>query len=184
VRAKVSWVEGMRFVGSGDSGHGLLMESKSGEAPPIGSSPMEVVLMALGGCSSIDIVDILRKMRLDLASLEVAIQAERASEPPRVFTKADLEFVASGEGLTQEALRRAVDLSMEKYCSVAAMLARGGTKLTYRYRVEPKRTPESPEEPPALRAPDALKGQGAHPAPAHDLPMPGPPGPARLSEKD
>jgi putative redox protein len=158
MKAKVSWAEGMRFVGVGDTGHGILMESKSGEAPPAGSSPMEMVLIALGGCSSIDIVDILRKMRQDLASLEVVIHAERAPDPPRVFTRAELEFVASGEGLTEEALKRAVDLSMGKYCSVAATLSRGGTKIAHRYRVKPLESrmpppesakPEKPERPSA-----------------------------------
>lgn len=177
MRAKVSWVEGMRFIGASDSGHGLIMESKSGESPPVGSSPMEVVLMALGGCSSIDIVDILRKMRQDLSSLEVVIHAERAPEPPRVFTKADLEFVASGGGLTEDGLKRAVDLSMEKYCSVAAMLQKGGTKIGYRYRIKAEAPPGGADEPGPMSAPEALKSHAAHPQASADLPFPGAPGP-------
>jgi putative redox protein len=144
VKAKVSWVGEMRFVGSADTGHGVIMDSKMSDSPQIGSSPMEMVLMALGGCSSIDIVDILRKMRLELSSLTVDISAERAAEPPRVFTKASLEFVASGPGLTDGALKRAVDLSMDKYCSVAAMLKKGGTDLTYHCKLKDEGAAKAP----------------------------------------
>lgn len=130
----------MRFVGSGDTGHGILMESKLADTPQVASSPMEVVLMALGGCSSVDIVDIMRKQRQELSSLEVAIKAERVQDFPRVFTKADLQFSASGEGLTDTGLQRAVALSMEKYCSVAAILRKSGCEITYSHKlVEPKK---------------------------------------------
>lgn len=184
MRAKVSWVEGMRFVGAGDSGHGVLMESKSGEAPAIGSSPMEMVLIALGGCSSVDIVDILRKMRQGLSSLEVVIHAERAPEPPRVFVKADLEFVASGEGLSDDSFKRAVDLSMDKYCSVAAMLRKSGTQLTYRHRLKVEEPVEAQAEPPKGLPPGGRVPQEAHPQPATDLPFPGSPGPRPYGQKD
>ncbi len=167
----------MRFVGAGDSGHGVLMESKSGEAPPIGASPMEMVLMALGGCSSVDVVDILRKMRQDLGSLDVVLQAERAPEPPRVFVKVDMEFVASGEGLTEQSLKRAVDLSMEKYCSVAAMLRKGGTQIHYRYRLKAKDSLEPSPEVGRPAEPPALHADAAPPRPERDLPFPGGPGP-------
>jgi putative redox protein len=180
MQAKVSWMDGFRFVGVADTGHGVLMDSKMAESPPVGASPMELVLMALGGCSSIDIVDILRKMRQDLSSLEVAIKAERASEPPRVFTNAQIQFVASGEGLTEASLKRAVDLSMEKYCSVAATLTRGGTKITYTCRVGGGGEAAPSEEPPgAAAAPEALRPHEGRPQPSPDLPVPGPPGPMR-----
>lgn len=127
-------------MGSGDTGHGILMESKLADTPQVASSPMEVVLMALGGCSSVDIVDIMRKQRQELSSLEVAIKAERVQDFPRVFTKADLQFSASGEGLTDTGLQRAVALSMEKYCSVAAILRKSGCEITYSHKlVEPKK---------------------------------------------
>jgi putative redox protein len=137
MQAKVTWAGGMRFVGSGDTGHGILMESKLADTPQVASSPMEVVLMALGGCSSVDIVDIMQKMRQDLTSLEVVIKAERVKDFPRVFTKADLEFVVGGEGLTEANLQRAVALSMEKYCSVAAILRKSGCEITYSHKLAP-----------------------------------------------
>lgn len=177
VQAKVSWVGGFRFVGAADSAHGVLMDSKMGETAPLGASPMEMVLMALGGCSSIDVVDILRKMRQPLDTLEVEIKAERAGEPPRVFTKAELLFTASGEGLDEASLKRAVDLSMDKYCSVAAMLSRGGTKITYRCRVEGGGAPAREEGPSSPSTPHSLRPHEAHPQPAPDLPLPGPHGP-------
>jgi len=167
----------MRFVGEGDSGHGVLMESKSGEAPPIGASPMEMVLMALGGCSSVDVVDILRKMRQNLGSLDVVLNAERAPEPPRVFLRVDMEFVASGEGLDEASLKRAVDLSMEKYCSVAAMLRKGGTQITYRHRLKPKDVPEVPAEVGKKALPPGLHAEAVPHHAEPDLPFPGGPGP-------
>ncbi len=164
-------------MGAGDSGHGVLMESKSGEAPAIGASPMEMVLMALGGCSSVDVVDILRKMRQDLGSLDVVLHAERAPEPPRVFLKIEMEFVASGEGLTEASLKRAVDLSMEKYCSVAAMLRKGGTRITHHVRLKAKDAPELPAEVGKHQAPPSLHADASPPHAEPDLPFPGGPGP-------
>lgn len=177
MRAKVSWADGMRFVGSGDSGHGVLMDSKSGETAPIGASPMEMVLMALGGCSAIDVVDILAKMRQDLGSLDVVLHAERAAEPPRVFLNIGVEFVASGEGLTEASLKRAVDLSMEKYCSVGAMLRKGGTKITHTYRLKPKVAPDPPAEVAKRAPPPVLHADAVPPHMEIDLPFPGGPGP-------
>ncbi len=177
MRARVSWAEGTRFVGAADSGHGVLMESKSGETPPVGASPMEMVLMGLGGCSSVDVVDILRKMRQELASLDVVLHAERAAEPPRVFLKVDMEFVASGDGLTEDSLKRAVDLSMEKYCSVAAMLRKGGTRITYRYRLKVRESPELPPEVGKKVAPPGLHAEAFPPQAEPDLPFPAGPGP-------
>jgi putative redox protein len=183
MRAKVSWVAANRFVGSGDSGHGVIMDSKSDEGPAIGSSPMEMVLMALGGCSSVDVVEVLRKMRVALTALEVVLHAERAAEAPRVFTKADLEFVGEGTNLTEMALKRAVDLSMDKYCSVAAMLKGSGCAVTYRYRVREKGLPAEAEGPPKPARPVGLPPGEVHPAPSRDLPFPGPPGPRPHGEK-
>lgn len=164
-------------MGTADSGHGVLMESKSGETPPIGASPMEMVLMALGGCASVDVVDILQKMRQDLGSLDVVLHAERAPEPPRVFLKVDMEFAASGEGLTEASLKRAVDLSMEKYCSVAAMLRKGGTQITHRYRLKVRGVPEVPPEVGKKAAPPGLHADAFPPHAEPDLPFPGGPGP-------
>lgn len=142
MQAKVTWAGGMRFVGSGDTGHGILMESKLSDTPQVASSPMEVVLMALGGCSSVDIVDIMRKQRQELSHLEVHIKAERVKDFPRVFTKAEMVFTAWGEGLTETGLQRAVALSMEKYCSVAAILRKSGCEVTYTHKLEkPKALP-------------------------------------------
>jgi len=177
MRAKVSWVAANRFVGAADSGHGVIMESKSDEGPAIGASPMEMVLLALGGCSSIDVVEILRKMRVALTGLEVVLHAERAPEAPRVFVTADLEFVGEGTDLTGAALKRAVDLSMDKYCSVAAMLKKSGCAVTYRYRVREKGAPTEMETPAKPALPVGPSPGERHPSPSRDVPFPGPPGP-------
>jgi putative redox protein len=172
MQAKVSWIGQMRFVGSADTGHAVVMDSKASGLPPIGSSPMELVLMAMGACSSMDVVDILSKMRVELTSLEVEMKADRAKEPPRVFTKAELAFVASGEGLTDAAFKRAVDLSMAKYCSVAAMLGKGGVHLSHSSRVQDKVPPDTEAE--GGRGTRALSLPGeVHPHAAVDLPFPG-----------
>ena len=183
MRAKVSWVAANRFVGSAESGHGVIIESKSEEGPAIGPSPMEMVLLALGGCSSVDIVEILRKMRVGLTALEVVLHAERAPEAPRVFTKADLEFVGEGTELNEAAMKRAVDLSMDKYCSVAAMLKRSGCEVAYRYRVRVKGPDTEGEAAPKRALPTGVVSTEVHPAPARDLPFPGPPGPRPHGDK-
>lgn len=178
MHAKVEWVTGLRFVGVSGSGHGVVMESKgdSNEAPA-GPSPMEMVLLGLGGCSCVDVVDILRKMRQPLEALEVRLSAERAPEPPKYFTAATLEFVVTGRGLSEAQVKRAVDLSMEKYCSVAATLKNGGCKITYTWKVQEKAPAEKegglPPKPPVPAGVEPTAG--LQPAPA--LPFPGPPGP-------
>ena len=136
MRAKVSWVKGLRFVGTSGSNHAVVMESKKEGEEQAAPSPMEMVLLALGGCASIDIADILRKKRQDFTGLEVEIEGERAPEPPRVFTTVTLEFVISGPGVTDEAVRHAVKLSMDKYCSVASTLQKAGAKTIWKWRNE------------------------------------------------
>ncbi len=99
-------------------------------------TPMELVLMALGSCSAIDVVSILRKARTPAAALRVELAAERREEHPRIFTKIHLEYVVRGEGIKASALERAIKLSEETYCSVAGML-RGSVAITSSYRLEP-----------------------------------------------
>lgn len=119
VEAKVSWTQGEQFVGRGTSGHALVIDSdrQSNTAP----GPMELVLVALCGCTATDVVSILRKKREPFTSLEVRAEAERAQTPPTVYTSIKLIYTVSGP-VTQKAVEDAVRLSEEKYCSVAAML--------------------------------------------------------------
>ncbi|MCA7000636.1 OsmC family protein [Dickeya solani] len=131
MQARVKWVEGLTFLGESASGHQLLMDGNAGDKAP---SPMEMVLMAAGGCSAIDVVSILQKGRHDVADCEVRLTSERREEAPRLFTAINLHFIVTGKGLNDKAVERAVSLSAEKYCSVAMMLEKAVT-ITHSHEV-------------------------------------------------
>ena len=119
VEAKLSWVDGERFVVGASSGHAMVVDSDRQRNTAAG--PMELVLMGLCACTATDAVSILRKKREPLAGLEVHAEAERATTPPTVFTEIKLIYTVSGP-VTLKAVEDAVRLSEEKYCGVAAML--------------------------------------------------------------
>src|SRR5262249_9798908 len=119
VEAKLNWVDGERFIVSASSRHALGMDSDRQRKPA--SGPMELVLMALCACTATDVVSILRKKREPFSSLEVRAEAERAQQPPTVYTSIKLIYIVSGP-VTHKAVEDAVRLSEEKYCSVSAML--------------------------------------------------------------
>ena len=121
MQAKVSWVDNLSFIGRSASGHAVVFDANSADSSA--PSPMEMVLMAAGACSSVDVVSISKKARQHVLGCEVELSAERAEEAPRVFTKIHLHFVVSGHDLSEKHVARAVDLSADKYCSVSIMLA-------------------------------------------------------------
>lgn len=131
MQARVKWVEGLTFLGESASGHQVLMDGNSGDKAP---SPMEMVLMAAGSCSAIDVVSILQKGRYSVTDCEVKLTSERREEPPRMFTRINLHFIVTGPDLKDSAVARAVDLSAEKYCSVALMLGKAA-EVTHSYEV-------------------------------------------------
>ncbi len=131
MQARVKWVEGLTFLGESASGHQVLMDGNSGDKAP---SPMEMVLMAAGSCSAIDVVSILQKGRYSVTDCEVQLTSERREEPPRMFTHINLHFTVTGKDLKDSAVARAVDLSAEKYCSVALMLGKAA-EITHSYEV-------------------------------------------------
>ncbi len=118
MEASAVWVKEERFLGEATSGHGLVMDA--GEKK-LGSSPMELVLIGLCGCTASDVVTILKKKREPFTRLEVRATAERAAEPPKVFTEIRLTYVVAGK-VSKKGMEDAVRLSKEKYCSVSAML--------------------------------------------------------------
>ena len=120
MNAQVKWLEDSTFVGESASGHSIIMSGNTDKAP----SPMEVVLLGLGACSSIDVVSMLQKGRADIRSCVVKLEAERAESIPKVFTKIKVIFVVTGKGLKSNAVERAVSLSADKYCSVSLMLGK------------------------------------------------------------
>lgn len=136
MKAVVRWEGEAKFRGIPASGHELLMDG-----PPdiggvnAGPRPMEMLLLGVGGCSSIDVVYILKKARQDVTGCEVELTAERAPEPPQVFTKLHLHFVVTGRGLKENQVKRAVELSAEKYCSASIMVGRSGAEVTHSYEM-------------------------------------------------
>lgn len=131
MQARVKWVEGLTFLGESSSGHQILMDGNSGDKAP---SPMEMVLMAAGGCSAIDVVSILQKGRQNVTNCEVKLTSERREDASRLFTHINLHFIVTGSDLKEAAVARAVDLSAEKYCSVALMLEKA-VNITHSYEV-------------------------------------------------
>lgn len=131
--AKVQWIGAQKFVGVSPSGHALPLDADrdSNTAP----SPMELLLVALGACTASDVVTILEKKRQELESLEVICSGERAPEPPKVWSKLHILFRLRGK-LEDSAVKQAIQLSEEKYCSVSATLKKSA-ELTWRYEILP-----------------------------------------------
>lgn len=119
VEARLNWIDGERFVVSASSGHAVVVDADRQRNTAAG--PMEMVLMGLCACTATDVVSILRKKREPFTALEVRAEAERAKEPPTVYTQIKLIYTVSGQ-VSRKAVEDAVRLSEEKYCSVAAML--------------------------------------------------------------
>jgi putative redox protein len=136
MHATIQWRGNVHFTATADSGHTIPLDGPAdagGENR--GSRPMELVLMGLGGCSSFDVVNILRKSRQDIVDCMTEIDAERAAEVPQVFTRIHLHFKVSGRNLDPAKVARAVSLSAEKYCSASIMLERAGVAITHDYEV-------------------------------------------------
>jgi len=125
MKARVKWVEGMAFMAEASSGHGLIMDgSPDIGGRNLGPRPMEMLLMGAGGCTSIDVVMILQKSRQDVTDCEVTLEASRADDNPKVFTRIHMHFIVKGRNLKPEVVDRAIKLSAEKYCSATIMLAK------------------------------------------------------------
>lgn len=135
MKARVRWHRGVSFVGLSGTGHSVLMDGAAEEGGEnLGPRPMEMLLMGLGGCTAYDVVVILRKARQKVEDCIVDISAERAQSIPKVFTEIHLHFVLTGRGLTEAHVKRAVDLSAEKYCSATLMLAKTAV-ITHDYEI-------------------------------------------------
>ncbi|MBO8169676.1 MAG: OsmC family protein [Thermoanaerobacteraceae bacterium] len=137
MKATVSWKGNMAFEGQSGSGHRILMDApaKAG-GEDRGPSPMETVLMSLGGCTGIDVISILQKMRLDVKDLQVEIEAERAADHPRVFNKITMVYKVWGDNLPEDKVKRAVELTQEKYCSVLHMVNKTA-EVEYSFQINP-----------------------------------------------
>ncbi|WOG26380.1 OsmC family protein [Endozoicomonas sp. 8E] len=133
MKAQVKWVDKERFLGLTDSNNSVVMDAdRNVKSAP---SPMELILMGLGGCSSVDVIGILKKARQKVVDCHVDIQAERADAVPAVFTKIHLNFVVKGTAVKESHVERAIELSADKYCSVAKMLGKGDVEITHSFEI-------------------------------------------------
>jgi putative redox protein len=131
----VNWVDGLLMVGKSDSGHTITMDGppESG-GENLGVRPMEMLLLGVAGCTMIDVVTTLKKMRQDLSHLETKINAERATDHPKVFTDIHIQFILKGQNLDEKKVDKAITLSAEKYCSASIMLGETAT-ITHDFKV-------------------------------------------------
>lgn len=137
MQVTVTWRGDASFNARTGSGHDILMDGPPDHGGQNqGARPMETLLSGVAGCSSFDVVDILKKSRQKVASCVCQVQAERADEVPAVFTRIHLHFVVGGESLREPLVKRAVELSAEKYCSASIMLAKGGVEITHSYEIQ------------------------------------------------
>lgn len=132
-QATVKWLEGKRFVGIDSTDHGIVIAGVQ-EDGRIGAKPSDLLLLALGSCTAYDVVGILQKKRERLTALEVRISAEQDEEPPWTFRHFHVHYVVKGRGLSEKAVRDAIALSDEKYCSVSATL-KLGVPVTHSYEI-------------------------------------------------
>ena len=129
--ARVKWIEGMQLLGESGSGHALVMDA----APSVGGRnmgvrPMELLLLGMGGCSSIDVLDILHKGRHTVFDCEATLRGVRAETDPKVYLEIHLHFTITGKNIPANAVERAIRLSKEKYCSASIMLGKSATIFT------------------------------------------------------
>jgi len=135
MKARIKWVEQVSFLGETESGHAVLMDGPAeGGGRNLGPRPMEMVLIGTGGCSTYDVIHILKKSRQQVTDCVVEIAAERATEEPKVFTKIHFHFIVTGKDLKPEQVERAIRLSAEKYCSASIMLGKVAD-ITHDYEV-------------------------------------------------
>lgn len=136
MKARIKWIENVSFIAESGSGHALVMDgAPEGGGRNMGPRPMEVVLMGTGGCTAYDVVHILRKSRAPVTDCVVEIDADRAEEDPKVFTKIHFHFIVTGTGLKPAQVERAVHLTAEKYCSASIMLGQGGVAMTHSHEI-------------------------------------------------
>lgn len=133
--ANVRWAGRMTFIGKAGTNHLVTMDTTPEfDGDSSATKPLELLLIALGGCTGMDIVPLLKKMRQDVTAVELNITAERSEEHPKAYTKIDMEYVVTGKALEEEKVKRAIELSQEKYCSVSAMLKRA-CPVSYTIRI-------------------------------------------------
>ena len=136
MRTEIQWLDNVHFEARADSGHTVSIDGppdSGGENK--GTRPMELMLMGVGGCTSFDVVNILRKSRQKVTNCVTHITASRADEIPQVFERIDIHFVVEGKGVDPAKVERAIHLTAEKYCSASIMLQRAGVDIRHTFEV-------------------------------------------------
>ena len=137
IEARVHLVQDMQFSGTAaTSGHRLTMDADdTAGGHNAGFRPMELLLVAFGGCSGMDVISILRKKRQAVVDLEINVRGEKAEDYPKIYKQIHIEYVVKGKNIEKQAVERAISLSLDKYCSVGATLSKAGT-ITHDFRIE------------------------------------------------
>jgi len=135
VKATVTLVHDMQFSGTSDSGHTLIMDAdEASGGSNAGFRPMELLLVGFGGCTGMDVISILRKKQQRVTALEIRVKGEKTDDYPKIYKEVHIEYVVKGNNMEKDAVERAIKLSLEKYCSVGATLAKAG-RITHSYRI-------------------------------------------------
>ena len=140
MKARIKWIEAFCLMGESGSGHAVVLDG----SPEIGGRnlgirPMEMLLIGLGGCTTMDVLSILRKQRQPVTDCVIEVEAQRREDHPKIFNKIHLHFVVTGSNLKENQVKRAIDLSAEKYCSVSAMLGKTA-EITHDYEIVAENT--------------------------------------------
>jgi putative redox protein len=136
MNAHIKLVDGLTFVGKGSTNHWVTMDTAQNVGgADAASRPMELVLISLGGCTGMDVISILKKKRVPFENIEIRLDAKRAEEHPRIFTKIRIEYVVYGKNIKENDVERAIELSQKKYCSVSAML-QASTEIETQYTIK------------------------------------------------
>jgi putative redox protein len=128
MQAQVKWIDGLKFISIGDSGHAIVMDSSTSGEESVAPSPTELLLQALAGCTGMDVISILQKMREPVEGFEIKVEGERAKEHPKVLEHIKLEYIVYGN-VNPDNFEKAINLSQEKYCNISITLKRAGAKI-------------------------------------------------------
>jgi len=136
MKASIRWIEDAMFIAESESGHVVAIDGPPASGGRnLGVRPMEMVLMGMGGCTSFDVMTMLKKARQQVTDCVAELDAQRSEDIPSVFTKIHIHFVVTGKSLKESQVKRAINLSAEKYCSASIMLGRGGVEITHDYEI-------------------------------------------------
>ena len=130
--AKIKWLENQKIVGESGTGHSVVMDSIDSNK---GVGPMEMILLGVGGCTSIDVLSILKKSKQDVIDFEILVEAERKEKHPRVFKEVYIHYIIKGRKISESHVKRAIELSTKKYCGASITLDQSGTKMKYTHEI-------------------------------------------------